>query len=572
MKWLLFIAVLCVILWIGGRIIRLRRKTNQPQPKMNLEEIAGVKIFRPSIPSEWNIRSLVEAEIRKNHKIGQYEDRDEINEILQELFGFYSSKLEETLPKIASRHLMDFVLKQYDFASQIESACKKGKASSEEIERWRALGPVFRRAAKHLAECIAIEAPVNEASPVEADQLVELFDIVWICAEQMVEFSILSSQTFSIFPESSKLEIFEPGNSVWIDLSIDRFSDYQNFQERAVTDFRNRKSIFDEKKLMYDTKRIADILDDPFLDSCGFSLSQAIEIVRKICDDTVMPAGGQEIPFVSREIILSSLVQDFKLAEDAATLLLQGICISEEAMKNEGRVVWKPKQEYRAFSRPFFEFPHSSGLHLTWSTEMAKECLLMLMTRLSQTSVPVEWQKGTVPKALEKYSSQISAEFENLVNTRLTEEGIVSAQFKNKIGSGSSEIQIPSIVGEIDTIGYWPSERLLIVGDSKVVKPTTEPQTFRDDIDKFVGKKKNYREQVLRKAQWVSDELSGVCAALASVKGFPETVKADRVAPALITYYPAVASLFFDDVACVSLTELILSIREQGKWPYALLK
>lgn len=237
-------------------------------------------------------------------------------------------------------------------------------------------------------------------------------------------------------------------------------------------------------------------------------------------------------------------------------------------MLKEGRVVWKPKQEYRAYTRPFFEFPHPTGTHFIWSRNMANECLMMLYTRLVQKNIPSEWKMGSVPKAIEEYAAAITKEFETNVIACLDRLGITSGRFKSSIGQGSAALKIPDLIGELDVLGYWEKEGLLVVGECKLVKPTHEPATFRDDIDKFTGGKDNYVTQVQRKTQWVVDNAQHVVAALQSVKGFPATISVRRVAPVLVTYYPAFASLFIQDVPCVALTELVAEVHRSGAWPY----
>jgi hypothetical protein len=135
---------------------------------MDHQILGGVKIFRPSFDAELAVRNQVEHAMRDKHATGKYTDSQIINEILQDYFQLYDAMLKAELPKIASRHLMEFILFQYDQSCQVE----KKQLDGQEAARWRELGPSFRRAVKYLAECTAMlmpdEAPTADSLEIES--------------------------------------------------------------------------------------------------------------------------------------------------------------------------------------------------------------------------------------------------------------------------------------------------------------------------------------------------------------------------------------------------------------------
>jgi hypothetical protein len=310
------------------------------------------------------------------------------------------------------------------------------------------------------------------------------------------------------------------------------------------------------------------VIDPVFRDQFGITLTEVLSFAMNLAKSGDPPLGGFDIPFVTEQQITDLLMERSSLTQQQARVIIDGLGLRQSSMAAEGRVIWKPKQEYRAYSRPFFEFPNPIGTHFTWSKQMATECLRSFYSRLAQKHLPSEWNVGKIPSALTVYEHEITKLFENIVIDRMKDVGLSASRFKSQIGLGADKIDIPDDIGEIDLVAYWEDEELLIVGDDKLVKPTHEPAMFRDDLDKFIGKKKNYVDQVKRKTQWVVENVQDVVRGLSSSHDFPSVLKVKRVAPILVTYYPAFASCFISEVPCVALTELVSDIKEKKEWPY----
>lgn len=90
----------------------------------------------------------------------------------------------------------------------------------------------------------------------------------------------------------------------------------------------------------------------------------------------------------ARVTFIESVSNKYSLENRVVAKIISGFSLPKEKMENEERVIWKPKQEYKAFTRAFFEFPHKMGKHLTWSKKMAKENLIQLYNGMAYKHCP----------------------------------------------------------------------------------------------------------------------------------------------------------------------------------------
>src|SRR5438046_2051216 len=104
--------------------------------KMDVKRVAGVTIFRPRLESEQLARNEAEKHLRQGYTSGDYIDPKKVNEILQHQFGHFYGLLKAEIPKTSSRHLMEFLLGQYDLAAQIVEKQKAGLLSPDERKYW----------------------------------------------------------------------------------------------------------------------------------------------------------------------------------------------------------------------------------------------------------------------------------------------------------------------------------------------------------------------------------------------------------------------------------------------------
>lgn len=533
---------------------------------MNIEKIGHHKIYRPSPQVEVNFRILAEKNMRDNYQEGKHTDKNIINSILKHQFEFYSRILEEELPKIASRHFIEFVLHQFDQASLIEDAHKNYELSKDESIRWKDLGPNFRRAVKFLAESITILQP--DELPNSSDyELEDILDRVWISCEEMVKLYGLSDQTYSVFPDNTVLEILPKGLPEYFSLKIELDID---FVEQVRDDSFNRTKVIGDSKNFYqfNLEDHSEVLGDHFKNHIGINYLDALKLLQLIINNSEPDPNGFPVAFVNKEKLIEIISNQMNYAKETISNVIDGFILTKNKMVAEERKLYKPKQEYRAFRRAFFEFPHHTGYHIAFSKEMAQECLFQLTVNTVFKQFPAEWITPEIQGSLEIISKKNGDWFENFVAEKIKDIGFNGDVSLKRININSQIIKIPDDVGEIDYIGYSRNEDVILILECKFVKPSFENNLFRDDLSDFVNSKKAYKKKFDKKIDWCISNLGLISSYLKHKNIVDESKNPSEVRFALITFYPNISYYFINEYPCVSLTKFIKDYKEIGKWPY----
>lgn len=544
--------------------------SDQDPTKMSSRFIGGLKLWRPRLEAELRLREEAEQALRGKFKDGVYTEVDTINPILMSHFEFYDKRLKEVIPKIGSRDLMESLFYQYDQAHNIDEKAKRGKLDDQNQEYWNSRGHYFRRAIKYLAECVAMLAP-EEKPKAEESELLDLLDTALICAEELVRLAGVSDQTFMLFPESTTLTLEPPGAENYIKLKVSPLRG-QNLGERSRQDAIVRDKYTKRDYPLFDWPLYSSIFDSSFKSVFGLDMQQSFRILMDMIDgkSIKMPPGpkGFNMPFVRRELVIETISKGAGIAPDCIGRLLDGFTVTRQNMIQENRQVWKPKQEYRAYRRGFFEFPHASGPHLTFSPNMAKECILVLMRDLAFQYLPKEWKDPALKEASASLSNRSGEEFERIIQKLMKARGFqLAASFKNSIGTGAARLVVPAEIGEMDCLAYSQSLQLMVLLECKLVQAGTEPTRFRDDLDQF-NNKKGFFVKIEKKLTWVRNNMAAVCQALESIPGSIKPVNPSSIACAIITFYPSIASDYAQSIPCVSMSEFFTEWDKKGVWPY----
>ncbi len=141
---------------------------------LNFENFADIQIYRPRSSSELKIRLESEFHLRSKFDTGVYTDPKEINQVLLHQFEFYSQKFNEIIPKLASLDLIEFILSEYDKASNIEHKYKNGELNQEETTIWKEFGSKLRRVAKYLCERVVLLQPNKPVATSENNLIAHL--------------------------------------------------------------------------------------------------------------------------------------------------------------------------------------------------------------------------------------------------------------------------------------------------------------------------------------------------------------------------------------------------------------
>lgn len=538
--------------------------------RMNTMTFSGYTIFRPRPSTERGIRQKLEGHLRSKYSAQVYCDKTTINAILQGQYSFLSTFLVESIRKIAGRSALEFLLHQYNISCEIDIHAKSGRLNVKEENEWSKHGPVFRRAIKHMAELMQIHFSGTEAR-MDEQKTLDALDTAFSAAEQMVELYILSDQTHSLFPDRTILEILPAGQGEYFRLEVVD-SPNKRMRERIRVDSNNRSRFIPETTgYIYKTDAQAQYLNAAFLEDLGISYTDCMRAIWELINNASLPKNEFQVMFCNAQDVLRNLARASGIDESRLKHALDAFSIRKEEMEAEGRTLYKPKQEHRAYRRAFYEFPWKTGVHYCWSPNMAKESFITLVSGIPFKQLPTEWKTPGVLKAIEQLSGAVSTWFEVLAAKQFTKLGFTGKHsLKSTIGKGSAKVYIPSDVGEIDFIGYSSRDNILFISEMKMVNHGFEPALFRDDISEFVTSKNSYIDKFRRKIQWVIQNFDAVFAALKSeVQGLNASPPIG-LAVAIVTGYPSFASFFISDVPCVSLTELMVAYEHSGKWPYEL--
>ena len=547
---------------------RILVSSDQTDSVMQYENFGDLKIFRPSSGSVDLLHSLHEKHLRNNFPVGVYKDKDDVNGVFQQTFKFYEDTLNEHLGKLVSFDFLEFVLNEYEIASQIHQLYKDNRLSTSDKIHWNQIGAIFRRSAKYLAEQIVF-FQANEAPSVKEADLISHTEKAWACVEEMVAAYILSDQTYSIFPNETLLEILPEGATHVYEHKILR--EPPDIRQQVRNDAKNRQRFIPSPTFTLDLSLHSEMLGDDFRDSVGVTYFEAIKILNEIVDGCVPPEEGFPIPFVDKEELVSRAAEKLGYQEDAIEKVVSGFTISKERLEVEGRYLWKPKQEYRAYRRAFFEYEYESRAHIVFSKSMAKEGIVFLTKDVVFGKLPSEWITPSLKVPLSKVSNKAGKWFENIVDKNLMELGFKGVKsVKKELGKRTSKIEIPPNIGEIDYLGYSEEEKIILVVECKFVRDTSEPQFFRDDITEFVTSKNSYFKKFRVKTDWVQQNFSQIAESLESTGLFSKKLKPDRLARLFITFVPTLAACFIEDIPCVSLTEFRLDHKALNRYPYVI--
>lgn len=524
-------------------------------------------LYRPRPHIEARVRTAAEQHLRAKYAVGEYRDPTLINQILQYRFLFHEDRFHALLPDIASRDALQFLLHQYDLTANIADEYKGGRLSKTEEAYWEEIGPRYRRALKFCCEMFALSSPGEDAR-ISQSALMNVTDEFVIHAEELVDLASLSDQTFALFPDRTVYTIYPPGRRFYEDLSVEGMTPGEN-QQRIRVDTEHREKFVPRPQFDRDSQAHARYLDPPMKSEIGISYGEAMGLLKLAYAASRPAPGGFPVLFVRKTDLIDGLAEESGFPRDAVAHVLAGFTITKQLMDEEGRAIWKPKQEYRAFRRGMIEFPHGTGLHLAWSRGFFREAFVQLMASPAFQQFPREWRSPAVDCALSELANQAGRWFESVVAENLRKIGVqVMRSCRKQIGTGSSVVAIPDEVGDIDVLGYLPTEQALIVAECKMAFSGPDPAHMRQDLDRFVRGKRNYVEQLMRKLEWIRTKWPEITTAL-RMSDLPPNAPVDGLSPCLITLYPTIATHFIHEFACLTITELMLRAERERRWPLA---
>lgn len=526
---------------------------------MSFVEFAGIQILRPSREIEVSFHHEARTHLLARFPPGEYRGAEQANAVIQHLFAFYEQRLPSLVRAISDRDTVEFLLWQYDESARLLHGT--GIRDEQAREEWLRIGPLFRRAIKYLVELLCVESCRERRGARSASQALLALEGALVCAESLFELAEQSDRVYLIFPDECVVTVSD-GNGQHCRISVEgaHADDVHRFAKRVARDRSSRARFIDRLESDYHPDMHAPYLDSAFQDSFDMGYREFIDAIGAVINGPQPAPDGLSSLFVNRDEVVRQLGQSGRPAR-AIERALGGFTISADNLLKEPRQPWDPKQEYRAFRRGFFVFPHPTGEHLAFSRSMAQEGLIQLLTGVPYKRLPPEWRTNATAKALERLSNAAGGRFEEVVQKQLATLGFGGQRLSDCVGHSPHPFQIPSCVGGIDFLGYQPEQKLLVLIEAKRVKPGIEARYWRDDVDEFAVRSDSYARRFRTKIEWVKQNR----VAVSSVLGCG---RACRLGVAMLTLYPTMAQAFIPDFPCVSLAEFMLDYAEKSGWPY----
>lgn len=530
---------------------------------INLTQFGPRQIFRPAREVEEWIRKRAREHLDAKFQPGQYFGAERANAVVSHQFRFYEQLLESVLPKLCQRDEVDFLLYQYDQASELLHG--KGILDLKEREAWSHVEGHFKRGIKFIIErlCMLSWTARNRASKRES---ILAMNIAVACAEQAVHLAQESDLIHAIFPDDAVVTVFSGGPPDFKIKAMGKHEGWaERFRARLRRDRESRSKVMDWPPFDIHTDTHRRYLDLPFVQAFGVEYGDFINVLAQTIKGSHPSLHPNDFPtlFIHYGRLLEELVKQSGLPSEVIKRALAGFTVTAENLKNEGRLVYKPKQKHRALRRGFFLMPHESGPHLAFSHEMAQENFIHLCQAVSYQKLPPEWDCPATQKGLKALSRAAGCWFEGQVSNQLRKLGIEGGRALRQVGQGQTSIRIPDDVGEIDFLGIDPVSKILVVAEAKMVNGGLEPAFWRNELDEFVRRSGCYTERFRKKVAWVSANRNQIVVALGG--SFDA-----RIGVALVTLYPSIVQEFIFDFPCVSLTELVLDYQRLRMWPYEL--
>ncbi|HGS5441775.1 TPA: hypothetical protein ACMDUN_003559, partial [Vibrio cholerae] len=513
--------------------------------------IVGVSMmYEPQKEIELLVRKSYEAEIFGKFKKGTYDKKEDIGSVLKTAFEFYNNILTIHLNKVASIDMLAYVLSEYDHYYDLSIKYKKNELSEEEKELWNSRGSRTKRAIKFLAEKIVKRLPNNMCN--EIDHHREL-SYCWIAAEEMVALYMASQVGFSLFPDDCVLTISDGGNYNFIEFRCKKLE--SAFEKIPLHDFSTNYELSEVPP--FDVSVQNDYFKEIFIDLFNIDYASSLALIQYLinCFKEEPSAVIKSFNFQSSTMIpaLSQDYSEYGVSIEQISNLLGGFSLSKEKLKE--RLLYKPKQEYRALRRAFFEVEDKNEKVILFSKSMALEELSQLIRSVCFRKLPSEWlelNKG-IEKSLANFSNYTGSWFEDYLIAKLKEQGFECERSLKKFKVNGKNLYIPDSVGDIDIVAKV-GDKLHII-ECKMVQFASEPNGYLDDFDKFIKSDKSYKSKFNKKIRWVKDNIDVLRENLLA-KGW--VLDSNIICePFMVTFYPTIVSQFISDFNCLDINTYI---------------
>ena len=476
------------------------------EPKgMHLREIGGLKLYTPQVSEEVNLRMLLERQLRRSVKPGEYTGQD-ANKIIQGMFYDAQAELRRLLPRLASRSFFEFLVYMHSQWGRLMIKAQQRSLDEKDAEIYWKDGPTERRTLRYmLEECLRLTLP-EESTASKDEQYLSLTGRVYVAARYLIVLSNISDQLHFFYPEQAVLTILPPKQGKYFEYKL-------SLRDQAVF---NR---FEAIKLEYHTSSGEELedfstvwnlmkeqLNEPFQKEIGIGFDRAFGICQGLKEFTSPAKDSFDVRFIEEQGLFTAISENYSLAEQSVRRVMSGLTLTKESLEAENRQVYDTKRHFQARFRPFARLPHPSGPHLSWDTYTLEQALLEIIGHMSFSRLPSEWRLPLITEELQRVVQILSKRFALQVRDRFERcgwrcisgmEGLVDV---NGVFHGITP-------GEIDVVAVSPDGNTVAQVECKRLSPSTDTRSYRDDVSDFYGPGL-FVEKARRKHEWLKDNLS----------------------------------------------------------------
>lgn len=521
--------------------------------------VGGVEIFRSSDEHERKVYRKIKECVFQRFRPGKYTDKLEITSIVNLMYEKYYEILDEYLPKVHPRDFVSFLVSEYERYGKVSDVHKLNKLSKDDDEFWLSYACHARRGIKHVLELLCrSRMDASKVSNTKESQE-DAISMVFIAVEELVSLYMRSDGYRHVFDD------------VTLTLDPEKYTYFHVEQDGSIP-FDIRESARDLPKyvpspmFLQDVVAHGEILNESFIETLGLSYTDTLGIINWVIDTYSDSANPESLGVFEWEEVIRTITSAFKMPPSQAELILEGFCLSSENM--EGRELFRPKQEYRAYKRAFFKDSCDGVNRVFFSRRMALECLTLLLSDVPFKKLPPEWCSDSVSEALNVLSLKAGRWFEKIVGENLEKIGIIGSSSVKYLSFGNADkLKIPDKIGEIDFLGFNEEQKLLVVIEVKQVGFATEPRMFLDDLSKFTSGSSNYSSKFIKKYNWVLDNIE--CVEKHFSHRFNLTTKLNVVGYAMVTLYPTIAAIKIKEFTCTSVSEFMNECNATESWPFS---
>lgn len=513
-----------------------------PKDMFNYEFYYDIPIITPRASISFMVRKDVESYIRSKYTPGIYHNPNSINSIIKDVFSFLDNKITPLIKKLSCFELIALLLREYSKSCAVQEHFSRGTPSPSR-KQWEQRNG-FRRSIKYIAEKMleyfdeTNQIPMD-VQPTDFELLIELTEIAF-------DFSFQSDTTYGISRERTVYELYKENpdpRKHYYNLSINDF-DY-DLSENAKLLYRQ----FVEKNgsLYRDLfKQYEEYLERENNDESCINL----QYIFKIFDILSHLDYKTNDIFIAKSKLKQILTEDYNIPLNSANLFFDIFSINKEGLKKEPRIIHDTKQKYRLKTRFILQFESNKTSYLLYTLEMLNEAHIMLHKSLCHNDLPNELKSKNLKDISSKITQSYGKKFEVYATTFLKTKGFIGSVSKRRLPSGST---IPNDVGEIDFLGYSKDLQKVACFEFKNVFYSTDPQEFRDDLEKFIRKKNSYLSKFKKKINFVKEHIEDLAEYYRQKNSID--LSTSQLIVGMLTYAPNISRFFMTDCKCMSLAE-----------------